>query len=138
MAKSKTQDADVVLKYTSQIVASFLQATPTSTDQLSLVIQEVHRTVADLHNRKLQSDSPQNPAIPVEQSITPDHIICLEDGLKFKMLKKHLMAKYKLTPEEYRQKWDLPPEYPMVAPNYATKRQQLAKASGLGRTQSSV
>ncbi len=73
------------------------------------------------------------PAVPVEDSITPDHIICLEDGKAFKMLKKHLKTKYDLSPEEYRAKWGLPMDYPMVAPNYAVKRQELAKASGLGR-----
>jgi len=73
------------------------------------------------------------PAVPVEDSITPDHIICLEDGKAFKMLKKHLKTKYDLSPEEYRAKWGLPADYPMVAPNYAIKRQALAKASGLGR-----
>ena len=80
---------------------------------------------------------PPKPAISVKKSITPDHIVCLEDGKKFKSLKRHLRTQYNMTPEQYREKWGLPPDYPMVAPNYAAQRSELAKKIGLGRTASS-
>ena len=76
---------------------------------------------------------PQQPAVPIKKSITPDYIICLEDGKKFKSLKRHLRTQYDMTPEHYREKWGLPPDYPMVAPNYAQARSQLAKKMGLGQ-----
>ena len=79
------------------------------------------------------TSEPLKPAIAVKRSITPDHIVCLEDGKKFKSLKRHLRTQYNMTPEQYRDKWSLPPDYPMVAPNYAAARSQLAKQMGLGQ-----
>jgi predicted transcriptional regulator len=80
-----------------------------------------------------QASSPPEPAVPIKKSVKPDYIICLEDGMKLKMLKRHLRTSYNMSPDEYRQKWGLPSDYPMVAPNYAAKRSELAKKIGLGR-----
>jgi predicted transcriptional regulator len=79
------------------------------------------------------SAEPLKPAVPIKRSVTPEHIVCLEDGLKFKSLKRHLRTRYNLTPDQYREKWGLPPDYSMVAPNYAAARSQLAKQMGLGQ-----
>ncbi|MEM7438605.1 MAG: MucR family transcriptional regulator [Pseudomonadota bacterium] len=119
--------------YTAQIVAGYLQGNQVDATDIASVVETVHQTVKVLCSESLPP-SGQRPAVPVEKSITPDHIICLEDGKKFKMLKKHLMTHYGMTPEQYRSKWGLPVDYPMVAPNYAAKRQELAKASGLGKS----
>ena len=83
--------------------------------------------------RATPPSEPLKPAVPIKKSITPDHIVCLEDGKKFKSLKRHLRTQYNMTPEQYREKWGLPPDYPMVAPNYAAARSQLAKQMGLGQ-----
>ena len=125
-------DSDV-MRYTSQIVAAYLQGNEVALAQIPDVMDLVHGKVAQLCGSGASPLGSRVPAVPVEDSITPDHIVCLEDGKAFKMLKKHLKTKYDLTPEEYRTKWGLPADYPMVAPNYAIKRQALAKASGLGR-----
>ncbi|MCL4122550.1 UNVERIFIED_CONTAM: hypothetical protein GTU68_014723, partial [Idotea baltica] len=121
---------------TSQIVTSFLSANKVCAKELPSLIESVHHTLEELAQNTPQTRTTQEPAIAIEESITPDHIICLEDGKPFKMLKKHLMAVYGMTPQEYRNKWRLAPDYPMVAPNYAMKRQELAKKSGLGRKRS--
>ncbi len=125
-------DSDI-MEYTSRIVAAYVQGNKVGVDEISGVIDAVHAKVSDLSQVGSGFGFANKPAVPVEDSITPDHIICLEDGKAFKMLKKHLKTKYDLSPEEYRAKWGLPADYPMVAPNYAIKRQALAKASGLGR-----
>ena len=125
-------DSDV-MRYTSQIVAAYLQGNEVEPSQIPDVMDLVHGKVAQLCSVSGGAGGARVPAVPVEDSVTPDHIVCLEDGKAFKMLKKHLKTKYDLTPEEYRTKWGLPADYPMVAPNYAIKRQALAKASGLGR-----
>ena len=95
------------------------------------LIQEVYRTLAEVGKEPVVPDK-QQPAVPVKKSVFPDHIICLEDGKKLKMLKRHLKTSYNMTPEQYREKWQLPPDYPMVAPNYARHRSSLAKKIGLG------
>lgn len=123
---------DDVIRYTAQIVGGYLSGNSVAVEDIPAVIDAVHSKVNALY-RAQGTNGASRPAVPVEDSITPDHLICLEDGKKFKMLKKHLKTKYDLTPEEYRAKWGLPLDYPMVAPNYAAKRQQLAKASGLGK-----
>lgn len=104
-------------------------------DASPLVIQSVHATLKSLAADE-PAEAPQprgDPAVPIDQSVTPDYIVSLEDGKKFKSLKRHLRAAYGMTPEEYRAKWGLPHDYPMVAPNYAAARSQLAKDMGLGR-----
>lgn len=122
-----------VMSLTAQIVASYVQGNKVDVEDITKIMDVVHAKVVDLSQNSHLVAFKRNPAVPVAESITPDHIICLEDGKAFKMLKKHLKTKYDLSPEEYRAKWGLPADYPMVAPNYAIKRQALAKASGLGR-----
>ena len=104
---------------------------PIGAGALPTLIQEVYRTLAGVGKEQVLPDK-QQPAVPVKKSVFPDHIICLEDGKKLKMLKRHLKTSYNMTPEQYREKWGLPPDYPMVAPNYAKHRSSLAKKIGLG------
>ncbi len=95
------------------------------------LIGDVYRTLSNVDQKPVLAEKPQ-PVVPVRKSITPDYIICLEDGKKLKMLKRHLKTAYNMTPEQYRERWDLPSDYPMVAPNYASHRSNLAKQIGLG------
>ena len=120
-----------VLGLTAQIVSAHVSNNSVAPDALPSLIQEVYRTLAGVGKDPVQPDKPQ-PAVPVKKSVFPDHIVCLEDGKKLKMLKRHLKTSYNMTPEKYREKWQLPPDYPMVAPNYAKHRSSLAKKIGLG------
>ena len=120
-----------VLGLTAQIVSAHVSNNSVAPDALPGLIQEVYRTLAGVGKEIVLPDKPQ-PAVPVKKSVYPDHIVCLEDGKKLKMLKRHLKTSYGLTPEQYREKWQLPPDYPMVAPNYAKHRSSLAKKIGLG------
>jgi predicted transcriptional regulator len=120
-----------VLGLTAQIVSAHVSNNSVSPDALPSLIQEVYKTLAGVGKEPAAPDRPQ-PAVPVKKSVFPDHIICLEDGKKLKMLKRHLKTAYDMTPEQYRDRWGLPPEYPMVAPNYARHRSSLAKKIGLG------
>jgi predicted transcriptional regulator len=126
----QTASADV-LGLTAQIVSAHVSNNPIGADALPSLIQEVYRTLAGVGKEVVMPDK-QQPAVPVKKSVYPDHIICLEDGKKLKMLKRHLKTSYNMTPEQYREKWQLPPDYPMVAPNYAKHRSSLAKKIGLG------
>nr|WP_189640235.1 MucR family transcriptional regulator [Amylibacter ulvae] len=130
MSVSDTSD---LVAQTAQIVSSFLNSSKVAADELPCLIRSVHQTLEQLAQSDANDRETQPPAVAIEDSVTPDHIICLEDGKPFKMLKKHLMAVYGMTPQQYRSKWQLAHDYPMVAPNYAMKRQELAKKSGLGR-----
>jgi predicted transcriptional regulator len=121
-----------VLGLTSQIVSAHVSHNTVAPDALPSLIQEVYRTLVNIGKQPVQAEKP-TPAVPVKQSVRQDRIICLEDGKSFSMLKRHLMTDHKLTPQQYREKWDLPREYPMVAPNYAQTRSALAKKIGLGR-----
>lgn len=121
------------LELATQIVASYVQNNALDAKSVNGMLESVHSKIMQLQEKESYANASLNPAVKIEDSVTPDYIICLEDGKPFKMLKKHLMSVYGLSPEEYRQKWKLPPDYPMVAPNYATRRQELAKQSGLGR-----
>ena len=125
-----------LISMTAQIVSSYVQSNSINKDELPDLIDTIHEKLQTLSDNPHVSAANLRPAVPIEDSITQDHIICLEDGKPFKMLKKHLMSVYSLTPQEYRQKWNLAPDYPMVAPTYAAKRQELAKKSGLGRKRS--
>ncbi len=125
-----------LISMTAQIVSSYVQSNSINKDELPDLIDTIHEKLQTLSDNPRVSAANLRPAVPIEDSITQDHIICLEDGKPFKMLKKHLMSVYSLTPQEYRQKWNLAPDYPMVAPTYAAKRQELAKKSGLGRKRS--
>ncbi len=125
-----SQGADV-LGLTAQIVSAHVSNNPVSPDALSSLIQEVYRTLANVGREAPQPDKPQ-PAVPIKKSVFPDHVICLEDGKKQKMLKRHLKTAHNMTPDQYRERWGLAPDYPMVAPNYASHRSSLAKRIGLG------
>jgi predicted transcriptional regulator len=126
----QTASADV-LELTAQIVSAHVSNNAIGAESLPNLIQEVYRTLAGVGKEQVLPDK-QQPAVPVKKSVYPDHIICLEDGKKLKMLKRHLKTSYNMTPEQYREKWQLPPDYPMVAPNYAKHRSSLAKKIGLG------
>ena len=116
---------------TADVVAAYVRNNPLATNDLPGVINTVHASLSDLGRNG--GAEPPKPAVPIRRSITPDFIICLEDGKKLKMLKRHLRTSYNLTPDEYRAKWQLGPDYPMVAPNYAKRRSEFAKQIGLGQ-----
>lgn len=120
-----------ILSWTSEIVSAHVRNAALPSGELPEMIRSVHATLTALANNGV-TVRPE-PAVPVPRSITPDYIICLEDGRKLKMLKRHLRTAYDLTPAQYREKWSLPPDYPMVAPNYAKARSSLARKIGLGR-----
>jgi predicted transcriptional regulator len=122
-----------LLEITTDIVASFVSNNPLPSSGLSELIATVHATVLALAADEPAEAPRPDPAVPISKSITPDHIICLEDGRKLKMLKRYLRSRYDLTPEQYRARWGLPADYPMVAPNYAKRRSAFAKEIGLGR-----
>ena len=116
---------------TTTIVAAFVSANELPTSDLPGVITRVYSALASVGNAPAPVE-PTVPAVPIKKSVTPDYIICLEDGKKLKMLKRHLATSYNMTPDEYRAKWSLPLDYPMVAPNYGKARSEMAKAIGLG------
>ncbi len=124
------ENADV-LGLTAQIVSAHVSNNAIGAEALPALIQDVYRTLAGVGKEQVLPDK-QQPAVPVKKSVFPDYIVCLEDGKKLKMLKRHLKTSYNMTPEQYRDKWQLPPDYPMVAPNYAKHRSSLAKKIGLG------
>lgn len=121
-----------LLELTTEIVSAHVGNNTVAISDLPSVIQEVYKTLAVVGSEQASSERPR-PAVPVKKSIFPDYIVCLEDGKKLKMLKRHLMTAYKMTPEDYRERWELAADYPMVAPNYAKHRSSLAKKIGLGR-----
>ena len=118
------------LKLVSQIVSAYVSENTLPSGELPQLIKTVHEA---LKNPDQAAASTPEPAVPIKKSIKPDYVICLEDGKKLKMLKRHLRTAYDMTPDEYRQKWGLSSDYPMVAPKYAAKRSELAKKFGLGR-----
>ncbi|MBV8704590.1 MAG: MucR family transcriptional regulator [Acetobacteraceae bacterium] len=120
-----------VLGLTAQIVAAHVSNNPVSPDALPSLIQEVYKTLSGVGREPPEPERPQ-PAVPVKRSIFQDYIVCLEDGKKLKMLKRHLKTAYNMSPEQYRDRWGLAPDYPMVAPSYARHRSSLAKKIGLG------
>ncbi|MBR1946039.1 MAG: MucR family transcriptional regulator [Alphaproteobacteria bacterium] len=120
-----------LLAFTTEIVSSHVSRNETTAIELPKLIQDVYRALASVNAADADTEHLQ-PAVPVKKSVFPDYIICLEDGKKLKMLKRHLKTAYHMTPEEYRVRWNLPADYPMVAPNYAERRSGLAKKIGLG------
>jgi predicted transcriptional regulator len=126
----QTSNSDV-LGLTAQIVSAHVSNNAVAPDALPSLIQEVYRTLSGVGKELVQPERPQ-PAVPIKKSVFADHIVCLEDGRKLKMLKRHLRTAYNMSPEEYRKRWGLPTEYPMVAPNYAKHRSALAREIGLG------
>jgi predicted transcriptional regulator len=122
-----------LLALTGEIVSAHLANNAVARDDVAPLIQTVFDKLTALASDETPTSVELTPAVPIRRSVTDDYIVCLEDGKKLKMLKRHLMTAYNMTPEEYRAKWGLKPDYPMVAPNYAQKRQELAKKIGLGR-----
>lgn len=122
-----------LLTLTSEIVASHVSNNTVEVAELPNLIQQVYGALHGLSGPKETPREELRPAVPIKKSVTDDYIVCLEDGKKMKMLKRHLATAYGMTPEQYREKWGLPVDYPMVAPNYSLKRQRLAKENGLGR-----
>jgi predicted transcriptional regulator len=128
------QVAADILGLTAQIVSAHVSKNQVGTDALPSLIQSVYRSLSTAGEVETATpEAPRAPAVPVKKSVFPDYIVCLEDGKKLKMLKRHLQTSYGLTPDAYRNKWGLPREYPMVAPSYAATRSTLAKSIGLGR-----
>ena len=121
-----------LLNLTTEIVASYVTNSNVEAADLPNFIQKVYASLTDLATGKAYSASRPDPAVSIKKSIAEDYIICLEDGKKLKMLKRHLKSAYNMTPEQYRERWGLSPDYPMVAPSYARQRSELAKTIGLG------
>ena len=123
-----------VLRMTVDIVAAYISRNPVDASQIPDVIHRVFDTLAGVSSRPAADEATARaPAVPVRRSVMADYIVCLEDGRKLKMLKRHLKTAYNLTPDEYRSRWNLPSDYPMVAPSYAQRRSDFAKKIGLGR-----
>ena len=125
-----------ILGLTSEIVAAHVSNNTVALSDLPGLIEQVFRTLASVGGTNGASADRPTPAVPIKKSITPDFIVCLEDGKQLKMLKRHLKTRYNMTPEEYRERWGLPRDYPMVAPNYSKERAKMAKKIGLGRNRS--
>ena len=133
--QQKAERGDI-LRMTAEVVAAYVGNNSLPATQLPDVINTVYGTLRRVNGAAAPAnEQSQKAAIPVRRSITPDYIVCLEDGKKLKMLKRHLRTAYGLSPEEYRSKWGLPADYPMVAPNYSKKRSAFAKKIGLGRSE---
>ena len=123
-----------LLRMTADVVAAYVRNNTLPTAQLAEVINAVYTSLRGLEGQPAEPQpEPQKPAVAIRKSITPEYLVCLEDGKKLKMLKRHLRSTYNMTPDEYRAKWGLSPDYPMVAPKYAQQRSEFAKKIGLGR-----
>jgi predicted transcriptional regulator len=125
---------DEVLGLTAQIVSAHLTKNAVPVEELPGLIREVYKTLSTVGEAEAAAAEPHKPAVPVTKSVFPDYIVCLEDGKQMTMLKRHLMTEHNMTVDQYRAKWGLPTNYPMVAPNYAETRSNLAKKMGLGRS----
>ena len=130
---NKDNGADLLIELTAEIVAAYVSNNSVAANDLPNVISQVHAALGGATTMAEEVVEKPKPAVSVRRSIQNDYLICLEDGQKFKSLKRHLMTHYGLTPEQYREKWDLPADYPMVAPSYAEARSRLAKEMGLGQ-----
>ncbi|MEM5473471.1 MucR family transcriptional regulator [Hoeflea sp. AS60] len=130
---NKDNGADLLIELTAEIVAAYVSNNSVAANDLPNVISQVHAALGGATTPVEEVVEKPKPAVSVRRSIQSDYLICLEDGQKFKSLKRHLMTHYGLTPEQYREKWDLPADYPMVAPSYAEARSRLAKEMGLGQ-----
>ena len=133
MEDSQADTKEMLITLTSDIVAAHVSNNSVGVDELPTLISNVFGALAGLGEAAPVVEKMPEPAVSVRASIKPDYIVCLEDGKKLKMLKRHLMTHYNMTPDQYRARWNLPADYPMVAPNYAEKRRDLAKKIGLGR-----
>jgi predicted transcriptional regulator len=135
MNDTQSGKADELLRLATDIVAAYVSNNPVPVSELPGMIKSVHSTLGGLTgSTPADVGTAQKPAINVKKSVTPEYIVCLEDGKKLKMLKRYLRSRYNMTPDEYRAKWGLPADYPMVAPNYAQQRSDFAKKIGLGRS----
>jgi len=128
-------DKNRFLELAAQIVAAYVGNNPVAQSDIPKLIADVHRSLENIAAGETPKEaaSETRPAVNIRKSVTPDYIVCLEDGKKFKSLKRHLRSHYNMSPEQYREKWGLPADYPMVAPNYASARSSLAKRMGLGK-----
>ncbi|MBE9555813.1 MAG: MucR family transcriptional regulator [Proteobacteria bacterium] len=133
--KDNALNPEELLSLTSDIVAAHVSNNTVGVSDLPGLIEQVYKTLASVGGAGDAAADRPTPAVPIKKSITPDFIICLEDGKKLKMLKRHLKTAFDMTPDDYRERWGLPSDYPMVAPNYAKQRSKLAKAIGLGTQQ---
>jgi len=125
---------DDVMKMAVDIVSAYVSNNPLPSEQITEVIHATYKALDSLQNEaEVPVKEAQKPVVPIRKSVTPDYLICLEDGKKLKMLKRHLRTNYGMTPEDYKAKWGLPADYPIVAPNYAVQRSEFAKRIGLGR-----
>jgi MucR family transcriptional regulator, transcriptional regulator of exopolysaccharide biosynthesis len=132
---STSESSSELLKLVSEIVASYVSHNPVPASELPAMIRSVHATLGGLSGTlAIDAVTSQKPAVTIKKSITPEYLICLEDGKKLKMLKRYLRSRYGLSPDQYRTKWGLPADYPMVASNYAAQRSEFAKKIGLGRS----
>ena len=129
---SQNELQETLITLTADIVAAHVSNNSVAVSDLPVLIANVHGALTGLGTPVVEPEAKQEPAVSVRSSIKPDYIVCLEDGKKLKMLKRHLMTHYQMTPEQYRAKWNLPADYPMVAPSYAEQRRTLAKKIGLG------
>jgi predicted transcriptional regulator len=129
----KTLSTSDLLRMTADVAAAYVGNNSLAAAQITDVIKTIYASLAALDRPEGAPMTTQKPLVPIKKSVTPDYIVCLEDGKKLKMLKRHLRTAYGMTPEAYRAKWGLPPDYPMVAPNYAQQRSAFAKRIGLGR-----
>ena len=133
MEEFQTDMSETLITLTSDIVAAHVANNNVEVSDVPTLIQTVYSALAGLGGEEQPKEERPEPAVSVRASVKPDYIVCLEDGKKLKMLKRYLRTNYDMSPEEYRQRWDLPSDYPMVAANYAEKRRELAKQIGLGR-----
>ncbi|MEO0883109.1 MAG: MucR family transcriptional regulator [Pseudomonadota bacterium] len=129
------RDAELI-ELTAQIVSAYVGKNAVESNDLPGLIKKVHQSLDELGQTDGKTDT-LKPAVPIKKSITDDYLVCLEDGEKFRSLRRHLRSKYDMSPEEYREKWGLPHDYPMVAPSYAKQRSELAKKMGLGQSKKS-
>ena len=133
MAAEKNERDMFIIEMTSRIVSAYLSNNAVPAGNLPSIIKDVKSTMDDLPSFSVASGEGRRPAVPIEESIQDDYLVCLEDGKRFKSLKRHLRTGYHLTPDEYRERWNLPSDYPMVAPAYSKTRSVLAKKMGLGQ-----
>jgi len=133
MSEKETASPADLLRMTAEVAAAYVGNNSLPTAQITDVIKTIYASLLSLEAPDGTAPTSQKPMVPIKKSVTPEFIICLEDGKKLKMLKRHLRTAYSMTPEEYRAKWGLPADYPMVAPNYAEQRSVFAKKIGLGR-----
>ena len=132
MADTDNQSTKELLEYTTEIVAAHVSNNTVAVPDLPDLIHQVYKTLASVESATAAVQERPEPAVPIKKSVTNDYIVCLEDGKKLKMLKRHLKTAYNMSPDEYRERWGLPSDYPMVAPSYAAQRSTLAKKIGLG------